>query len=73
MVLGYLRSAVALNLEVQLDINVMLGFFEHMLRLPYRYFHERTSGDLIMRLGSVSVIREVLTGETVSAILTERW
>jgi len=69
VVLGYLRSAVALNLEVQLDINVMLGFFEHMLRLPYRYFHERTSGDLIMRLGSVSVIREVLTGETVSAIL----
>ncbi len=69
VVLGYLRSAVALNLEVRLDINVMLGFFEHMLRLPYRYFHERTSGDLIMRLGSVSVIREVLTGETVSAIL----
>jgi HlyB family type I secretion system ABC transporter len=69
VVLGYLRSAVALYLEVRLDISVMLGFFEHMLRLPYRYFHERTSGDLLMRLGSVSVIREVLTGETVSAIL----
>jgi len=68
-ILTYLRSAVALYLEVRLDIEVMLGFFEQVLTLPFRFFHERTSGDLLMRLGSTAVIREALTGQTVSAIL----
>ena len=65
----YLRSALSLYLETRLDIEVMLGFFEHMLRLPFRFFQERSSGDLLMRLGSISVIREELTGQTVAAIL----
>lgn len=69
VIFTYLRSALALYLETRLDIEVMLGFFEHMLRLPFRFFQERSSGDLLMRLGSISVIREELTGQTVSAIL----
>ena len=69
VIFSYLRSALALYLETRLDVEVMLGFFEHMLRLPFRFFQERTSGDLLMRLGSISVIREELTGQTVSVIL----
>ncbi len=69
VVLTYLRGALALNLEARLDTEVMLSFFEHVLQLPYRFFQERTSGDLLMRLGSIAIIREVLTGETVSAVL----
>ncbi len=69
VVLTYLRGSLALTLEAQLDTEVMLSFFEHVLRLPFRFFQERTSGDLLMRLGSIAVIREVLTGETVSAVL----
>jgi ABC-type bacteriocin/lantibiotic exporter with double-glycine peptidase domain len=69
IILTYLRGALALTLEARLDTEVMLGFFEHVLQLPFRFFQERTSGDLLMRLGSIAVIREVLTGETVSAVL----
>ncbi len=69
VVLGYLRSALSLYLEARLDTEVMLGFFEHILRLPFRFFQERTSGDLLMRLGSIATIREVLTGDTISAVL----
>lgn len=69
VIFSYLRSALSLYLETRLDIEIMLGFFEHLLGLPYRYFQERTSGDLLMRLGSISVIRDALTGQTVSAVL----
>jgi ABC-type bacteriocin/lantibiotic exporter with double-glycine peptidase domain len=68
-ILTYLRSAQSLYLQARLDVRVMLGFFEHILALPFRFFHERSSGDLLMRLGSISVIREVLTGQTVSVLL----
>ena len=69
VILTYLRGALALFLEARLDVEVMLGFFEHVLRLPFRFFQERTSGDLLMRLGSMAVIREVLTSQTVSGVL----
>lgn len=69
VILGFLRSSLSLFLEARLDTEVMLGFFEHVLRLPFRFFQERTSGDLLMRLGSIAIIREVLTGDTISAVL----
>ena len=69
VIFTYLRSAVALYLETRLDIEVMLGFFEHILMLPFRFFHERPSGDLLQRLGSIAVIREELTGQSVAAVL----
>ena len=69
VILGFLRSTLSLILEARLDTEVMLGFFEHVLRLPFRFFQERTSGDLLMRLGSIAIIREVLTGDTISAVL----
>ena len=69
VILGYLRASLGLFLEARLDTEVMLGFFEHVLRLPFRFFQERTSGDLLMRLGSIAIIREVLTGDTIAAVL----
>jgi ABC-type bacteriocin/lantibiotic exporter with double-glycine peptidase domain len=69
MVTGYLRAALLIYLEAKLDARMMLGFFEHMLALPFKFFQQRTTGDLLMRLGSNTVIREALTNQTISAAL----
>jgi ABC-type bacteriocin/lantibiotic exporter with double-glycine peptidase domain len=66
---GYLRSALLIRLERNLDSHLMLGFFQHLLSLPYRFFQQRNSGDLLMRLASNSTIREALASYTTSAIL----
>ena len=68
-VTSYLRAALLIYLEARLDAQMMLGFFEHVLTLPFRFFQQRTTGDLLMRLGSNTVIREALTTQTVSAVL----
>jgi ABC-type bacteriocin/lantibiotic exporter with double-glycine peptidase domain len=65
----YLRAALLIYLQVRLDMHIMMGFFEHLLSLPFQFFQHRNSGDLLMRLGSNVVIREALTGQTVSAFL----
>ncbi len=69
MVTGYLRAAMLIYLEARLDARMMLGFFEHVLTLPFKFFQQRTTGDLLMRLGSNTVIREALTNQTISAVL----
>jgi ATP-binding cassette subfamily B protein len=68
-VASYLRSTLLISLAVRLDSKMMLGLFEHVLSLPFQFFQQRTSGDLLMRLGSNTVIREMLSNQTVSAIL----
>lgn len=67
--LSYLRTGLALYLEIRLDIEVLLGFFEQVLTLPFRFFHERNSGDLMMRLGSTAVIRDMVTGQAIGTVL----
>jgi ABC-type bacteriocin/lantibiotic exporter with double-glycine peptidase domain len=69
MVTGYLRADLVLRLQTRLDARLMLGFFEHLLRLPFRFFQQRSSGDLLLRLGSNALIREILTSRTLSAVL----
>ncbi|MFN6565703.1 peptidase domain-containing ABC transporter [Dendronalium sp. ChiSLP03b] len=69
MVTSYLRAALLIYLQARIDTRLMLGFFEHLLTLPFRFFEQRTVGDLLMRLGSNAMIRETLTSQTLSIIL----
>lgn len=68
-VTSYLRAALVIYLQARLDSQLMLGFFEHVLTLPFAFFQQRSSGDLLMRLGSNATIRETLTSQTISAVL----
>jgi ATP-binding cassette subfamily B protein len=67
--MSYFRSALLISLEERLDSNLMLEFFKHLLSLPFRFFQQRNSGDLLMRLGSNATIREALASYTTSALL----
>lgn len=69
MLTSYLRASMLIYLQTRLDSRMMLDFFEHLLTLPFRFFQQRSSGDLLMRLGSNAVIREMLTSQTLSVFL----
>lgn len=69
LITSYLRAALLIYLQARLDMHMMLGFFDHLLRLPFRFFHGRRIGDLTSRLWSNLIIRDTLTNQTLSAIL----
>ena len=68
-VAGHLRAMLLLSLQIRLDEQLMLGFFERMVALPLRFFQQRSSGDLLMRLGSTATVREGLTTQTLALTL----
>ncbi len=68
-VIAYVRGMLLIRLESRLDSRLMLGFFGHLLSLPYRFFQQRSSGDLLMRLGSNASIRDALASYTTTAVL----
>ncbi|MGW0804776.1 peptidase domain-containing ABC transporter [Nonomuraea sp. NPDC002799] len=69
LVTAYLRSALVLYLQGRLDTQAMLDFCAHLLRLPLRYFQQRSTGDIVARMGGIVLLREQLTGQTLGSIL----
>jgi ATP-binding cassette subfamily B protein len=64
-----IRAHLLLQLRTNLDTRLTLGFLEHLTKLPYAYFVRRSAGDLSMRVSSNTIIREMLTSNTLSAML----
>jgi ATP-binding cassette subfamily B protein len=68
-VTSLLRAWLLVYLQARVDMQMMVSFFEHLLTLSYRFFQQRSSGDLLARLNSMSVIRDLLTSRMISTLL----
>ena len=63
------RTHLLLQLRTNLDTRLTLGFVDYLSRLPYDFFQRRSTGDLLMRVNNTATVREVLTANTLSALL----
>ncbi|MET8991942.1 peptidase domain-containing ABC transporter [Nonomuraea wenchangensis] len=68
-VLGYLRAALMVTVRTSADQELSEGVVGHLVALPFTYFTQRGTGDLVTRASSVTMLRELLTGQIVTAIL----
>ena len=66
---AFLRANLLLELRTRLNMGLTMGFVDHLVKLPYNFFLRRSSGDLMMRLQSNTVIRDILASGTMSAVL----
>ncbi|HKU42259.1 MAG TPA: peptidase domain-containing ABC transporter, partial [Polyangiales bacterium] len=66
---NYVRSNLLLHLRTYMDAQMTLELNEHVLALPFGFFQQRATGDLMLRLSSSGQIRELLTSAALSAVL----
>ena len=66
----YLRDLLVIRLQQKLDGKLIPDFFDHLLRLPYAFFQQRTTGDLIARLEGNAAVRELITSGVLTGLLT---
>nr|HEX4318795.1 peptidase domain-containing ABC transporter [Kofleriaceae bacterium] len=64
-----MRAHLLLALRTTLDNRITVGFLDHMTSLPIGFFQRRSSGDLMMRVGSNATIRELITSQTLAAVI----
>jgi subfamily B ATP-binding cassette protein HlyB/CyaB len=67
--LSYARQYLLLHTGNRIDAVLGMRVFEHLLRLPPRYFETRPTGTLVARLHGVETIREFVTGAAASVLL----
>jgi ABC-type bacteriocin/lantibiotic exporter with double-glycine peptidase domain len=66
---SFVRAHLLLALRAHLDMTLTTNFVSHLMRLPYRFFLQRTAGDLMTRLNSNTTVREILTTGAISTLL----
>ncbi len=64
-----MRAHLLLALRTTLDGRITLGFLDHMVALPIGFFQRRSAGDLMMRVGSNATIRELITSQSLAAVI----
>jgi ATP-binding cassette subfamily B protein len=64
-----MRAHLLIHLRTVLDVRSTLGFLDHLVKLPFRFFQQRSDGDLMMRLGSNGTVREMVTSKSLAALL----
>jgi subfamily B ATP-binding cassette protein HlyB/CyaB len=68
-VMSYARQYLLLHTGNRIDAVLGAHVFEHLLKLPARYFESRPTGVLVARLQGVETIREFISGAAVTLIL----
>jgi ATP-binding cassette, subfamily B, bacterial len=69
LVISLLRALALVYLQAKIDMQMLIGFFEHLLALPYKFFQQRSTGDMLTRMSSNLTIRDMLTSQVLSTLL----
>lgn len=69
IVLNFFRQWMMMLLSIRIDIPLTLGYFEHVYKLPMKFFSTRKTGDITTRFSDAFVIKDVFTSIALTLIM----
>ncbi|WP_432920563.1 peptidase domain-containing ABC transporter [Microbispora sp. CA-135349] len=60
------RAWTLIKLQTSVAAEIMRSLVGHTLALPYRFFQQRSRGDLLSRLSGVAMLRDLLTEQSLT-------
>lgn len=69
VMIGFVRQWMLLHLSQKIDIPLLLGYFEHIYRLPMKFFATRKTGDIITRFSDAFTIKGIFTNIALTVIM----
>lgn len=67
--LSAFKQQIVLFLSRKVDIPLLMGYYNHIIHLPYEFFASRRVGDIITRFQDALTIKDIFTTVSVSLIL----
>ena len=67
--LSAFRQHVLLFLSRKIDIPILLGYYNHILKLPYKFFSTRKVGDILTRFQDAMTIKDIFSQVSISLVL----
>lgn len=62
----YYRSKIIIFMDKRINKTLTLNTYEHILSLPYKYYKNKTTGDIISRISDLGYIKELITEASVT-------
>lgn len=56
----YLRNRLVIFLNQKLDMNISSNVFDKIIDLPYQYYRNRTTGEIISRFNDINLIKDTI-------------
>lgn len=69
VILNAFRSHLLLYLSQKLDIALLLGYYNHILKLPMNFFGTRKVGEIISRFNDASKVRDAISGAALTIMI----
>lgn len=69
IIIGFIRQWMMIHLSIKIDIPLMLGYFEHIYKLPMKFFSTRKTGDITTRFSDAFTIKDIFTNIALTLII----
>lgn len=67
--MNFLRGFLIAKLEQNIDIPIMLGYYNHALILPMKFYSMRDTGEIISRFNDASRIRDIVSEASLTIMM----
>lgn len=67
--ISFLRGFLIVKLEQNIDIPIMLGYYNHALILPMKFYSMRDTGEIISRFNDASNIRDIVSEASLTIMM----
>ncbi|OPX45180.1 alpha-hemolysin translocation ATP-binding protein HlyB [Ruminiclostridium hungatei] len=68
-VMSFIRQKSVIDLQMEVDRHLTKGTFTKLMKLPYKYFESRANGDLLFRLNSLNIIRDLISQHIITGVI----
>lgn len=69
LITDYVRNKSLLYINQKLDLSLTIDTFNKIIELPYHYYHDRTTGDVLARINDLEKIRELISKVALSLFI----
>lgn len=69
LLIEFIRSWMMIILSQRIDIPLILGYFNHIYKLPMSFFSTRKTGDIITRFSDAFTIKDIFTSVALTLVM----
>lgn len=69
IIIDFFRNIIMLHISQNIDIPLLLGYYNHVIDLPMNFFGTRKVGEIISRFSDASQIRDAISSITVTLMI----
>lgn len=66
---NYFRSTLAIYLSQNIDVALLLGYYNHVIELPINFFATRKTGEIMSRFSDAEKIRNAISNTIITLII----